>query len=88
MADTEPCSRPADPASAGAFPRQRLYLTKNGHSALVNPTLWNRIDFAYLGVIDINGCPTAWAWHENGRSIDRDDRAFDLVGFPGEVGNA
>ena len=66
---------------------RRLYLTKNGHSALLSPMCWDRIDFAYLGVIDVNGQPIAWAWHENGRSIDRDDRAFDLVGFPVGVAN-
>lgn len=44
---------------------------------------WQRNDFAYLGIVTHkDGWSIGWAWHLDGRSIDRNDRAFDLIDFP------
>lgn len=44
---------------------------------------WDRADFAWLGTIDLgDGLVIGWAWHLDGRSVDRCDSGFDLVGFP------
>lgn len=41
---------------------------------------WQRTDFAWLGTIDLGeGHVFGWAWHLDGRSIDRADTGFDLV---------
>lgn len=62
--------------------RARSYQTKVGgypvRLTAVGP--WKRTDFAWLGTIDLgDGHIIGWAWHEDGRSIDRGDRGFDLV---------
>lgn len=45
----------------------------------------DRTDFAWLGTIDFGGGRIiGWAWHLDGRSIDRSDDGFDLIDFPQE----
>ncbi len=63
----------------------RIYRTRvAGHAVRLNgPYPWARTDFAWLGTIDFGGGHViGWAWHLDGRSIDRDDGGFDLVDFP------
>lgn len=62
--------------------------TTLGYWATVSLFKWQRNDFAFLGHIEMQ-CRDAkpprlvpWAWHEDGRSIDIIDRAFDLIDFP------
>jgi hypothetical protein len=60
--------------------------TKIGYRAIVNLHPWKRDDFAYLGVVEVNGAfRLPWAWHADGRSIDREDRGFDLVDLSAEA---
>lgn len=58
------------------------YYLPGGYRAVIDRThRWNRTDFAYLGLVTPAYAPNrpfAWAWHEDGRSIDRDDRSFDI----------
>lgn len=65
--------------------------TRLGHWAEVRLRRWQRADFQYLGTITIaNGYDKphtfAWAWDEDGRSIDKEDRGFDLVDFKPALG--
>lgn len=59
----------------------REYRTRLGDTARVQMHEWRRSEFAYLGTIDLGGEVFGWAWHADGRSIDRDDRGFDLMDF-------
>lgn len=74
----------------GELPRRSIAddytaYTKLGHRAHVDLRRWNRSEFAYLGWIILEGVNNRvpWAWHADGRSIDREDRGFDLVNFAG-----
>jgi hypothetical protein len=64
--------------------RRRKYKTRLKDAvAYVDMHRWERDDFAYLGIVCSPGVyQMAWAWLSDGRSIDRDDRGFDLIGFP------
>lgn len=56
--------------------------TRLGHRVRLNQFAWSRADFTYLGKVYFsNGHSIGWAWHHDGRSIDREDRGFDLVDF-------
>lgn len=79
----------AEPARCDAIPAVQLeggeqYLLEGGILVEINLGYrWSRDDFAYLGLVRCgNGRPFAWAWHEDGRSIDRFDRAFDIPLIP------
>jgi len=61
---------------------QTICTTRNGLRVNLNDFTWNRADFALLGTICLNdNSYIGWAWHADGRSIDRHDRAFDLIDF-------
>lgn len=66
---------------------ERTYKTKgSGYAVKLNGFQWDRADFAWLGTIDFgDGRVIGWAWHLDGRSIDRGDRAFDLADFSTEL---
>lgn len=50
-----------------------------------SPFPWDRTEFAWLGTITFDeGHVIGWAWHLDGRSIDRDDDGFDLIDFAQE----
>ncbi len=62
--------------------------TANGYWATVSLFEWCRNEFTHLGYIEVPYSELGrhrivpWAWHDDGRSIDLDDRAFDLIDFP------
>lgn len=62
-----------------------IYKCRSGfYTAMLNTlSPWQRTEFAYLGLVTHKeGWSIGWAWHIDGRSIDRSDDAFDLMDFP------
>lgn len=60
--------------------------TRCGLWAHIRMRPWKRTDFVYLGTIEFADVVKGrhyepWAWGADGRSIDRDDRGFDLLDF-------